>query len=420
MPVKTPYDVVVVGLGLAGLVAGVAAAQAGARTLVIGKGYGTSQFRSGCVDVLGYSGDRRVESPRAELSDFIANRAGHPYTILGQALEQGLDIVRRAMQAAGVPMVGDLDSNHLVLTAAGTLRPSCLVQSGMRFDGKSASVAAIGLREFRDFHPQLLATVLPAVAAERGLDVDARAVSVDFADLHRRHLDSVELARLFDQPSYRGRLAAPLRGHLDGATMAVFPAVLGLEDPAACAADLESKLGLPVVEAATLPPSVPGLRLRNALERALKTAGGRTWVGSWVRALGSGSRVDAIQVVSETSPVQIPIDRLVLASGGLASGGIRITLDGKVEETVAGLEVTLPTGKAEEWFGRSLLDESGQPIASMGVRVDSALRPIRSDGEVIYENVRVTGGLLAGADRGAEKSADGIACSSGMLAGRAA
>jgi glycerol-3-phosphate dehydrogenase subunit B len=419
MPPKNPYDVVVVGLGLAGLIAGVAAAQAGARTLVIGKGYGTTQFRSGGVDVLGYNGIRRVESPRDELSDFLATRPGHPYNILGQALEPALDLVRQAMQAAGAPMRGDLGSNQLVLTSAGTLRPSCLVQGAMVFDGGSASVAAIGLRGFRDFHPELLATVLPASAAERDLDVDARAVAIDFADLHRRHLDSLELARLFDQPSFRERLAAPLRSHLGSATTAVFPAVLGFEAPAECAADLESQLGLRVVEAATLPPSVPGLRLRNALEQALKRAGGRTWIGSWVRAIGSGHRVEAIQVVSETSPVQIPVDRLVLASGGLASGGIRISLDGVVE-TVAGLELALPTQKAEEWFERPLLDESGQPIAPLGVRVDSSLRPIRSDGEVIYENVRVTGGLLASADRAAEKSADGIACASGMLAGQAA
>ena len=53
MTARAPYDVVVVGLGLAGLVAGLAAASRGASVLVAGKGYGTLRFRTGTIDVLG-------------------------------------------------------------------------------------------------------------------------------------------------------------------------------------------------------------------------------------------------------------------------------------------------------------------------------------------------------------------------------
>ena len=52
-PREAPYDVVVIGLGLAGLIAGLAATSRGARTLLVGKGYGTLRFRSGTIDVLG-------------------------------------------------------------------------------------------------------------------------------------------------------------------------------------------------------------------------------------------------------------------------------------------------------------------------------------------------------------------------------
>ncbi|PWH19821.1 MAG: glycerol-3-phosphate dehydrogenase subunit GlpB, partial [Ardenticatenia bacterium] len=47
-------DVVVIGAGLAGLTAGWHAAVKGCRVRVVAKGWGTTYWHAGCIDVLGY------------------------------------------------------------------------------------------------------------------------------------------------------------------------------------------------------------------------------------------------------------------------------------------------------------------------------------------------------------------------------
>jgi len=83
---RAPYDVVVVGLGLAGLVAGLAAASGGASVLLVGKGHGTLRFRTGTVDVLGYREGRQVESPSAELPSLAGREPPHPYALAPEDL----------------------------------------------------------------------------------------------------------------------------------------------------------------------------------------------------------------------------------------------------------------------------------------------------------------------------------------------
>src|SRR5215472_14953292 len=108
------YDVVVVGLGLAGLVAAVAATSRGARTLVVGRGHGTLRFRTGSIDVLGYRDGRPVAAPGDEVRALAEAEPGHPYALAGDDLAPGLEAVRTAAAAAHVTLEGSLAGNRLV------------------------------------------------------------------------------------------------------------------------------------------------------------------------------------------------------------------------------------------------------------------------------------------------------------------
>jgi len=48
------YDVIVIGAGLAGLMAAEAAQRRGARVLVLARGMGSLPLTTGCLDALGY------------------------------------------------------------------------------------------------------------------------------------------------------------------------------------------------------------------------------------------------------------------------------------------------------------------------------------------------------------------------------
>jgi len=416
-PERLPYDVVVVGLGLTGLVSGLAAASRGARTLLVGKGQGTLRFRSGTIDVLGHWDGRLVRSPAEQLPGVAAERPEHPYALAGADLEAGLEAVRAAAGAAGLDLGGSPAANHLLATAAGTLRPTCLAPPSMRVRWDGAQVLVAGLAGYRDFHADLAAAVLPVAAARLGIELEARPVTVDLPSLHRHHLSGLELARLFEQPDFRRELAAALGGALGGATVVALPAVVGLEGAAEAVAALTRELGVPVAELPTLPPSVPGLRLEMALTAALRRARARVQVGTFVRLTPAGGRIGAVELASPGHPQRIPTGRVVLASGGLASGGLEVRLDGSLRETVADLPVWLPESALGGLVGRSFLEPRGHPVSLAGVRVDEAMRPLGREGAPLYENLFAAGGLLAHADRGLEKSADGIGCATGWRAG---
>src|SRR2546429_1418334 len=166
-----PYDVVVVGLGLAGLVAALAATSRGARTLVVGRGYGTLRFRPGTIDVLGYWAGQPVESPEAALAAAAAARPGHPYALAAGELRPGIEAVRTAAAAAGLVLEGSLDAHQLVATAAGTLRPTCLAPASMRAELAGADVVVVGLAGYRDLQAELVSAVLPEAAARRGIEL---------------------------------------------------------------------------------------------------------------------------------------------------------------------------------------------------------------------------------------------------------
>jgi glycerol-3-phosphate dehydrogenase subunit B len=340
----------------------------------------------------------------------------HPYALAGDDLAPALAAVRAAAGAAGLPLVGSLDRNQLVGTAAGTLRPSCLVAGTMRAAWSDASVLVAGIAGYRDFQAELAGAVLPEAAARRGIRLTARPVTVDVPSLRRRHLAGPELARAFERPDVRREVVEALRGHLGGATLVALPAVLGLERTAEVAADLAADLGVPVVELATLPPSVPGMRLELALSAALRRAGGVLQVGPRVRAVASGGRLQRVELEAPGHPLRLPVAAVVLASGGLASGGLEVGLDGDVRETVAGLPVSQPPAL----FGREFLEPGGHPVARAGVRVDTRMRPLGANGDPVYDNLTVAGGVLANASRAVERSADGISCATGWRAGSGA
>lgn len=416
---RAPYDLVVAGLGLAGLTAAATAAERGARVLCVGKGWGTTHFRSGTVDVLGCLDGEVVRNPAEGIQKLTREVPDHPYATVARGLDGGLRLVRDALASDGIGTLGSTAENRLLATAAGTYRPTCLLPESLDAGWQGARVLAVGFRGYRDFEPDLFASVLPGRAERWGLTVRVRATTVDVPQLHRHHLDGLALARLFDGQVFRHQLATAVRARIGSATLLCLPAVLGLEDSTGVVAALEQNLGVPVVEVPTLPPSIPGMRLARALERAARGRGARLLVGPRVTVVSEARRAVALRVEGAAHYTLVPLDRLVLATGGLASGGLVVEGRGAVSETVAGLPVRQPEGPVEDWYREDLLAAAAQPVASAGLRFDEHLRPLGADGEPV-ENMFCCGGLLGGARRSQELSADGIAVASGHLAAQEA
>jgi glycerol-3-phosphate dehydrogenase subunit B len=176
---------------------------------------------------------------------------------------------------------------------------------------------------------------------------------------------------------------------------------------------VQTALGRPVFEVPTLPPSVPGMRLAAVLREALRRLGGTVRLNNVVvGAEADGSRVRALRVRVGLREERLEAGAFVLASGGFASGGLELDSHWQAREVALGLSVAgVPEGErfTADYF-------AAQPMARAGVAVDDELRPVGPGGDVIYENVRVAGATLAGAEPWKEKSGDGISVATGYRA----
>jgi glycerol-3-phosphate dehydrogenase subunit B len=401
------FDAVVIGAGTAGLVAGARLAEGGARVCVLAKGVGSTHLAPGTIDVLGYAPER-VDDPARALGDLIAARPDHPYALLGVgAVAEALRWLGERVAQGPLPgyrYTGGLERNHLLPTAVGALRPSTLVPETMA-GGDAPSlgrVCVVGSRVLRDFHAALCAANL----AKAG--IEARAIEIEI-EVERADQNALGLARRFDDPAWRAAFAAQLVAVLGADECVALPAVLGSKDPHGVRTDLEKRLGRPVFEIPTLPPSVPGMRMFEILRSTLRGAGGRLVLGSEVvGAERENGRVTAVNAHASGRDVRYVAPSFVLATGGFASGGIELDSRWVTRESALDLPLRGLPGPGEPRFTSTYLAE--QPMARVGVAVDAQLR---AEGA---ENVVVAGAALPGAVPWRELSGEGIALASGHRA----
>jgi glycerol-3-phosphate dehydrogenase subunit B len=401
------YDAVVIGAGVAGLTAATRLAEQGASVCVVAKGVGSTHLAPGTVDVLGYAPDR-VDSPAESLPSFVAAHPDHPYAVVGaEAIAPAVAWFSDRIAAGPTRpyrYVGGLEHNLLLATAIGAARPSAVVPETMAGGDlrDSTPVCIVGIPVLRDFGAALCAANI-----SRG-GVDARAVEIDI-DVGRADANALGLARRFDDPGFREKFVAALHPLLRDSERVGVPSMLGIRDPSGVWSGLEGRLGRPVFEIPTPPPSVPGMRVYAALTAALRAARGRLVLGSAVTEVErDGDRVSAVSAHASGHDVRYEAGSFVLATGGFASGGLTLDSDWVTRETPFGLPVRGAPGPGEPRFVAEYFGE--QPMARAGIAVDASQR---AEGT---ENVFVAGAALPGAVPWREGSGEGIALSSGHRA----
>jgi glycerol-3-phosphate dehydrogenase subunit B len=408
------YDAVVIGAGLAGLTAALRLAEQDQRVLVVAKGVGGTHLAAPTIDVLGYA-DGPIESPAETLPEFTAARPEHPYgRISVETIRASLAWFTERLGELGYR--GRLEENFLVPTAVGVAKPTVLVPETMAAGDLRAGgrFVFVGLRGLKDFYPAYLADNLGAAPP----GVSARAVELALPLGVEQDVSTIGFARRFEQGEFRDLVVRELERLLVPGELVGFPGVLGLGGSREVWQELETRLRHPVFEVPTLPPSVGGIRLFDALTAALRRQGGRVVLGSTVSgAERNGKRLEGVVAQTAARPRTYRARSLVLASGGFASGGLQLDSYGQASETAFDLALTGVPAPTAPRFAPGYFDE--HPLARAGIAVDDQLRPVDSDGAPAFENLHAAGATLAGAMPWREASGNGLSLATGYAAASA-
>ncbi|MBV7414745.1 glycerol-3-phosphate dehydrogenase subunit GlpB [Aeromonas sp. sif2433] len=419
------FDSIVIGGGMAGLSAALRLAEAGQKTLLMASGQSALHFSSGSIDLLESDGD-----PRAALPAFLAAHPEHPYGKVGLAnIEASLADLQRHCAEEGLPLFRQ-ERNHQRLTPIGTLKSTWISPATCACLTDAPAPAAILLATmagFRDFHPALAAANLaaqPRFAHCRILTGEIHLPQLATFSRNPHEFRSADIARLFDKQQHDQQdlladLAREIGRLLDeqvlecgepGCRHIVLPACLSLGLVGPRLAELEQRTGCTIKEVATMPPSLIGMRMQEALKRRFQSLGG-TFLTS-ERVLGA--RVDDDRVIgvhSQNGDDQLfEADHFVLASGSFFSRGLESRLGGIREPIFDADVLSLP--ERDAWAGRRLFDH--HPFMGFGVKTDAQLRVLRGGKPLV--NLYGAGSVLAHYDPVREGSGSGVAVATGWQA----
>lgn len=442
-------DLLVIGGGMAGLVAGTLAAEAGLSTILLRKGQSATAYSSGAIDIIGYLPD--ASEPFSTPEEGLAAIAGlyplHPYSIIGYVdgikpedvvdeivgrTRDTITWLKEKLKDTIAPLSGDFKSNIFPITILGTTKPTCLVQKTMYSEDLQTREDSVllftGFSGNADFNPSVAAKTY----LEDRIAIGEPPRKVGHCTLQVSpfgkpyNVSSVEIARHLDHERSIEDLATQLKPQVEqlGATHVAVPPVLGIKTAMDNKKKLEDQIGAEVFEMLGFPPSVPGLRLQLALEEMYRTNGGKMLVGheatSYIKTEG---RITKVSAKAPRREMNIEAKAFILSTGKYIGGGLSGDENG-IRETVFGLmTVTDAYHSAGEiipsrYTNRIAISPEGHPINSCGLTLDPHFRPINEDGVEWASNLYSAGAVLAGYDYSIEKSGLGVAAVSGFSAAK--
>lgn len=372
-------DLIIVGAGWAGLAAAAFALDHGAKIRLIAQGIGSLIVTPGWISIWESAGDNLLGA----LGDLIERIPDHPYALAGlEALLQAVHAFSSLSNALNLDYLWDTPlHNYAVRTVLGGIQHPALVPAAYVNPDDDGAPLYIGFEGWRDYYPMLSGArtaMIPPPIQDRPWDATP-----------------TDLARAFDMPGVRATTAAQVKPLLKSATSVYFPAVLGLDHHLEACEDLRSRLGVPILEMPTLPPSVPGTRLFNRLRRYLLDQGVRVQIGHPVaRGIITDGRITGVEVAAAGKPQRFQAKAVILATGGLYGGGLFSDDRGQIWEPIFGLPVSYDPDRTR-WFNPDLLDPRGHPVHYFGIRVNDQMQPVDVHGAPVIQGLYAAGQLLA-------------------------
>lgn len=417
------FDSIIIGGGVAGLSCAIRCAEAGLKTAVIAAGQSALHFSSGSVDVLSRlpNGDN-VSAPFSAFADLKNQSPSHPYSKLGELqCREAINWYQDVMADCGVYLTAQPDEmNHYRVTPMGTFRSTWLSQQTVhqfphhQLAQGLAEIALVTVDGFRDFQPQLAADNLSKLSAFEGVKIKTAAVELpDFDNMQRNPCEfrSIDISRVLRDETKLHAFAKSMIQQVGKADLVVLPAIFGNGDGAATIKLLEGLTGFKICELPTMPPSLLGIRLEEAMKSHYKRLGGLLLAGDEVRK-GEFSN-DRLTKIFTRNHENIPLvaDHFLLASGSFFSKGLSAQRHA-VSEPIFGLDMA-QSAHRDHWYQPQFFTPQSHPFMKMGVECNNRLNPTIN--QQVISNLYCAGAILAHYDPVQEGSGSGVAISTGYF-----
>ena len=410
-------DILVVGAGMAGLMAAVTAAKSGLSVSVLSEGAGVISIGSGAVDFLGYvNGKKITDNPFNHLNELDKN---HPYNIIGaENIKNAFASLIEISTSNGYEIkMNDEGLNQTAISIAGTTKPTyiCSESNNASRILKAKKILFAGVEYLKDAQPALAVKQAKQYKVFAEAELESTILKSPFGKTHRV-LNSLDLARYVDKEEGFNWLKSELVRVSGGFDAVIIPPICGTVNYTKSFKELQN-LGFILVEAVSIPPGVGGYRLRNALISEAKKLDIKFIENCNVqRAVIENGKCKSLVAlhnnIAGALETEYSADKFIIATGGVIGGGIASTPD-KVYEKIFNIEIKSPASVEE----RSDKNVFGSHIfTKFGVNVNNKLQAIDSSGSPLYDNVFFAGNTLSDYDFPTEKSGYGVACSTGYTA----
>ena len=397
------FDTIIIGGGLAGLTAGIELSRKGQKCLIVSSGQSALHFFSGSLELCSLA-DNPFEA--------IANLgADHPYSKIGlenvKEMSAGL---KNFFKEIGATMKGVKDANHWRITPLGVLKRAWLTLDEYATFPSTGEVpwkkvALLNVDGFLDFHTSYIAAGL----AQHGVETVVGSVTLPELEHLRNNpteMRSTNIAKTL-KDDVLGAFAARINEYAKDVDAVLMPAVVGLTGCTEVV-KLKELVARPLHFLATLPPSVPGIRMQLMMKKHFQKLGGTYMLGD---SVVSGEFENGVLKSIKTAnhgDVTFEADNFILASGNFFSKGLSSTVDG-VTEPVFGLDVDSLAERAQ-WYKRDMFE--AQPYMSFGVATDNAFK-VKKEGKSI-DNLYAIGSILSGFNAMKEGCGAGVALLTAM------
>lgn len=195
---------------------------------------------------------------------------------------------------------------------------------------KGTNAVVLGIKGLTGFSPYLIAEALNNDAVRLNLQVEYTAKLIQVPWLQNRSCTTLDLANLLEEQEKRDRLAEIIKPLVQDYDLLLMPAILGQKTGNPEFARFTKLVGCPVGELSTVPPSVVGLRVYQALLKYLQKSGVELDFGYPVQALQlQAGRCTSAAMATPGRKRIIRADNFIVATGRINSMDLAINNEGE-------------------------------------------------------------------------------------------